>query len=316
MFHLHYDRLLVEHGPVPPHERSWRHPSEVAADETAELRAIEVPRSTRTFALATGTLGLVAIAVFVLAMTPSRDGTPIALTATTTIQVTAAGESAPTFAAVRGPVTEVTPMRAALATPIGRGDYAVVIRTSVRSDGDDTVQVALPSGRVVTGQIIDVDADTAVIQLAEAEPGHRIAEQRPHDRETVTVLATPPITVAFADIDELSVDEGTAVLDVDGELVGLCTRGANGTEVVSVDEAIEEMDAPVDAEHEHEHGDDGEPGDPNVTAVVDGDHELDDALHVPGERDDDDDSVAEHDVPLDTDVVDTDVVDTAGEQDD
>ena len=244
MFEGHYDRLFVEHGPVPPHERSWRHPSELAADELAVLRAEEVPRSTRAFAVATGTLGLVALAVFVLAMTPSRTGTPIAVSATTTEVAVAAGAvptAVPTIAAVRGPVA-VAGTGLALATPIGSGDFAVVIRSSVVSSGGDEVQVLLPSGRVVTGHIVDDDTETALIALADAEPdhepGHEVAERRPHDREVVTVMASPPITVALADIDALDVADGTAVLDDDGDLVGLCSRDADGTKLLMIDDEI------------------------------------------------------------------------------
>lgn len=252
MLLLHYDRPFVEHGPVPPHERSWRHPSELAADELAVLRADEVPRSTRTFALATGTLGLVAIAVFVLTMTPSRQGTPVAVNASTTAVASGAAitNADATIAGVRRPMADVVSTRHALATPIGRGDYAVVVRASVERSLDDTVRVLLPSGRVVSGQIVDKSSDTALIALSETEPGHDVAERRPHDHEVVTVLATPPITVALADLDDLTVAEGTAVIDDHGELIGLCARGSNGTKLLNIgvtdDEALEPGAAPTE----------------------------------------------------------------------
>ena len=234
----------MEHGPVPPHERSWRHPSELAADETAELRAIEVPRSTRTFALATGSLGLVALGVFVLVMTPSRDGAPIAVSATTAAAVTSADAetAAPTVAAIRRPVADVT--GAALATPIGDGDYAVAVRSSVERSVDDLVQVVLPSGRTVAGSIVVENADTVLVHLTVNEPGHRIAERRPRDRDMVTVLASPPVDVAFSDVDDLDVADGTAVVDAEGGLVGLCRRSDDGTKVLMVDDDLASMDDP------------------------------------------------------------------------
>ncbi|TDT15355.1 hypothetical protein BDK89_0925 [Ilumatobacter fluminis] len=252
----------MEHGPVPPHERSWRHPSEVAADETAELRAVEVPRSTRAFALATGSLGLVALGVFVLVMTPSRDGTPIAVSATTTAVVSDIddGSAAPTVAAVRRPVADVT--TAALATPIGDGDYAVVVRTTLDRSSADRVDVVLPSGRTVSGAIVDENADTALVHLSINEPGHRIAERRPHDHDVVTVLATPPVEVAFADVDQLDVADGTAVVDADGDLVGLCSRGTDGTKVLMVDDDMAAMDDDAGDEQAETTADgDGEDGD-------------------------------------------------------
>jgi len=244
----------VEHGPVPPHERSWRHPSELAADETAELRAIEVPRSTRAFALATGTLGLVALGVFVLLMTPSRGGAPIAISATTTAAASTpdVGSAAPTVAAVRRPVTDVA--TAALATPIGDGDYAVVVRASVERSGADAVRVVLPSGRTVSGSIVEENTETAVVQLTTKEPGHRIAERRPHDHDVVTVLATPPVEVAFADVDQLDVAEGTAVVDAEGHLVGLCSRRGDGTTILMVDGDVASIDEQPDDVADHDDG--------------------------------------------------------------
>ncbi len=277
----------MEHGPVPPHERSWRHPSEVAADETAELRAVEVPRSTRAFALATGSLGLVALGVFVLVMTPSRDGTPIAVSATTTAVVsdTDDGSAAPTVAAVRRPVADVT--TAALATPIGDGDYAVVVRTTLDRSSAGRVDVVLPSGRTVSGAIVDENADTALVHLSINEPGHRIAERRPHDHDVVTVLATPPVEVAFADVDQLDVADGTAVVDADGDLVGLCSRGTDGTKVLMVDDDMAAMDDDAGAEQAETTADsDGEDGDGDdgdtetgyeQTGLDDVDDELDEA---------------------------------------
>jgi hypothetical protein len=80
---LHYDLSFVEYGPVPPHERSWRHPSELAAAEQAEARAEPVPPALRWLAITTGSIGLVAIAALVLTVSPSRSSSPVAMSATT-----------------------------------------------------------------------------------------------------------------------------------------------------------------------------------------------------------------------------------------
>jgi hypothetical protein len=51
----------------------------------------------------------------------------------------------------------------------------------------------------------------------------------------VTILADPPITILFGDIATVGADEGTPVLDADGDLIGLCTRSEDGaTHVVDV----------------------------------------------------------------------------------
>lgn len=74
-----YDLAFVEPGPLPPHERSWRHPSELGptrhdvVDETGHHRA----------AFALGTLAVLAVAGLVIAMTPRATSSPTALNATT-----------------------------------------------------------------------------------------------------------------------------------------------------------------------------------------------------------------------------------------
>jgi hypothetical protein len=59
----------------------------------------------------------------------------------------------------------------------------------------------------------------------------------------VTVMASPPITVAYDDIDTLAVEEGTAVIDGDGELVGICSRRAGSRHVRLIEVSAELDDA-------------------------------------------------------------------------
>ena len=253
MLLLHYDLPFVEHGPIPPHERTWRHPSELAADERAALSAQPVSHSTRVFALTTGTVGLVAIALLVLTVTPSRSSSPVAVSASTTL-VSAAdlAPAGPTIAGVRRSANADDPVRSgttvhALATPIGPGDYAVVSRASL--DGAEvamTVDVVLPSGRLAAGQVVQAADDAVLVALDQAEPGHEVAGHRPRDREVVTVMATPPITVAYADIGGLEVAEGTAIIDDQGALVGLCSGDddGDGTKVVEIDPGMAAVERP------------------------------------------------------------------------
>jgi len=263
---LHYDLPFVEHGPIPPHERTWRHPSELAAAERAELSAQPVSHSTRVFALTTGTVGLVAIALLVLTVTPSRSSSPVAVSASTTLASTAdLAPAGPTIAGVRrsantdGAVRSGTTVHA-LATPIGTGDYAVVSRASL--DGVDvtsTVDVMLPSGRLAAGQVVQTADDAVLIALDQAEPGHEVAGHRPHDREVVTVMASPPITVAYADIGGLHVAEGTAIIDDAGDLVGLCSGDEDGagTKVVEIDAELAAVDHAGGTDRATEQRDDG-----------------------------------------------------------
>lgn len=205
-----------------------------------------MPATSRAFALTTGTIGLVAIALLVLVVTPSRQGVPVAVSATTTVvavPVVSADRAASSLslsAVRRGAAPEATLSAGVfvLATPIGTGRYAVVSRHAVgtTSASNDAIEVVLPSGRMTSGHVVSASDDAVVVELDDIEPGHDVAERRPADHEVVTVMATPPITVAYADIDELAdVEEGTAVIDGDGDLVGLCSESDHGTRVIQVD---------------------------------------------------------------------------------
>lgn len=75
-----YALLLVDPPPLPPHERSWRHPSELAPtaadiDDTRPGRA--------ALALGSVTVAVVAMGVIVLALTPARSSDVGTASATT-----------------------------------------------------------------------------------------------------------------------------------------------------------------------------------------------------------------------------------------
>jgi hypothetical protein len=93
--------------------------------------------------------------------------------------------------------------------------------------------------------VIGKTGDTWLIALDEAGTGHEIASERPTSSEIVTVMNSPPVTIELAEIATLDIDEGTAVLDSDGDLVGICTRRANG-EVRLIEVRAELVDATSD----------------------------------------------------------------------
>ena len=236
----------------PRTNERWRHPSELAAAEQAEVRAEPVPPALRWFAITTGSVGLVAIAVLVMTVSPSRSSSPIAMSATTApVSAAALDQAAPTIAAVRRPSVVATTagigvMTRALATPIGAGDYAVVSAAAIAGHDESALSVVLPSGRLTSARLVDQGAgssstDTVLIVLDHAEPGHEVSEHRPKDREVVTIMSSPPITIAYADIASLEIEEGTAVIDEAGGLVGLCSGGdgGHGTRVLSIDARME-----------------------------------------------------------------------------
>lgn len=269
---------------MPPHERTWRHPSELAAEEHAVARAATPTATTRVFAITTGSLGLVAVGLLMIAVTPDRAGSPVAISATTTPVVDGTLVAMATTAV--GPVDR-SPIGLrggpeALATPIGEGRYAVVTDADLTATSTETglgaaVRVSVPSGRMLEARIVGRAGEAVLVELERAEPGVDLAEERPEGDEIVTVLVEPPVTILLDDLPSLAVEEGTAVLDDDGELVGLCSLGGDDETLLLMvtDEMLaagpgEEDDVGDDARHGEVERSDGELSDAPVGATSGG----------------------------------------------
>jgi hypothetical protein len=70
----------VSPAPLPPHERPWRHPSELAPTRYS----IEPDPHRYVVPLLVGTVTIVVVAALVVAMTPSPRSEPLTLSGTTT----------------------------------------------------------------------------------------------------------------------------------------------------------------------------------------------------------------------------------------
>ncbi len=215
----------------------------MAAEQRSLIVAEPSPRGTRFLALTTGTLGLIAVGALMIAITPNPSDAPIALIASTTPTASAPGIGRVVSAAPAA--TDRVGLRSdagtALATPIGDGQFALVTRASLAGAEGSIIDVRLPSGRISAGSIVTASGDTVIVALLSTEPGHQIARDRPHGGDLVTVMATPPIVVEFDDVDTLAVEEGTPVIDDDGQLVGICSR-QRGSDRVWLIEVSEELD--------------------------------------------------------------------------
>ncbi len=184
--------MLVEHGPLPPHERSWRHPSELGP---TRLDVDESNGRSRAnlLGLAGGTLAVLAVAAMVVAMTPRTSSGPVALSATTT-PITAR-------ALVTPPAPDTAPDTATDTT------QEMQSRTELL-----TSFVAFPHA-VTPGPQLDVD-------------GTEVAAEPPADDETVFVR-TEAVTYRLRwDVAKtMSMPDGSVVFDEDGDLVA---RSSNG----------------------------------------------------------------------------------------
>ena len=240
----------MERAPLPPHERAWRHPSEVAAHTSASLASEPVSTTGRSLAIATGAVTLLAIGMLVVSMSPERgrDAGP-------TPTVASALLSVPRVTAVA--VTTVDRDRAEpvderpappVVTPIGDGFVAVATGVAVRrtlgaattvDTEDGSIAVVLHSGDEVDAQVVETGAsgDLVVVQLAEWAGGAlELADDVPEAAERVVVMTEPPVEVALERVSEVGAPDGTPVVDADGHLIGLCTDDAQGRRVVTIAE--------------------------------------------------------------------------------
>lgn len=194
--------------------------------------------------MTTGTMGLLAVGLLMVTITPRQAESPLAIASTSTPSASL-GIRGPAALAPVGtdPVGFRAEPSGVLATPIGDGRFAIVTRASLVDARRTIVDVRLPSGRLSAGSIVTASDDAVVVALATAEPGHAIARHRPHAHEIVTVMASPPITVAYDDVSTLTVEEGTAVLDDDGHLVGICSRRGDSDDVRLIEVSAELDDA-------------------------------------------------------------------------
>ena len=202
---------MYERGPLPPHERPWRHPSELGPPP-------HEPTTTagRVLIVATATSSLALVGLLVLTVTPDRSPDPTSAGATTV-------RASVTFAALERPTLPMV-------TPIGDEGWGVTTGSAV-AGRSGILSARLPSGDVVDVEIMKHDAISGltVVSLPAAERGYDLADSSPAPSDTVLVNGEPPIVVAMDELAALDVDEGTPVLDDDGDLVGLCTAGEHGT---------------------------------------------------------------------------------------
>ena len=86
------------------------------------------------------------------------------------------------------------------------------------------LDVQLTTGPVVTAVVNGTAPGVVIVSITSDVSGHEIAAAPPDADEIVTLLAEPPITIAFAAVTTLDAREGTPVLDEFGDLVGLCSQ--------------------------------------------------------------------------------------------
>jgi hypothetical protein len=123
----------------------------------------------------------------------------------------------------------------AVVTPIG--DAGLGVTTAAAVEGrSGAIEAMLPSGSVVAAELVGIDNGVAMVRLrgAVADDAAALAE-KPADEWTVVAFGDEfDIGDDGVDLRALAVPEAAPVFDANGALVGLCTIGPNGVELLSV----------------------------------------------------------------------------------
>ena len=175
-------------APLPPHERSWRHPSELAPTSAV---ADDRPARGRSIVFATGVLAIALVAAIVISIEPTPPP-PDAVAATTIAVIAAtAQERDPT------PVSEPAPV-------LLRQHSVTIARSLVLTGAPAAV-----SAKHVT--------DPADLTLAPHSP------DAPHTE--VLLTRTHTFLVDWGDLNRIDAPDGAVVVSSDGHLLATFVSG-------------------------------------------------------------------------------------------
>ena len=254
-------------APQPPHERLWRHPSEVgfAAVALEALRPIDIGRRGRGLVGFSCIAGAVLISGLLLILIPraGRQNTSdvVALT-NANLQVAAVDSDLETTEAMG----------------IILFNNQILVTTTAALGELETVAVRLPDRSISTANLVHIFPDSGIAVLQIEKPIDPLAFLRTLTRtsgikyskgfisgQTVTVLLENPkrfvinevsqqamITLRTSDnsdFDIFSFAEGAPVVDQSGRLVGLCTHSESELgfiPITSIEEQISALTADGD----------------------------------------------------------------------
>jgi hypothetical protein len=164
------------------------------------------------------TLSLLLIGLLAISMTPDKGGAPETIASISSGSGLAADQP-----------------RVPLVTPIGDDGWAITTTGAVKARSG-VMSARLPSGDIVDVEIVarDEDDGLTVVSLPTQTRGYHLARNRPAPTDMVAVHGVTTQVVEMLKVSTLDVEEGTPVVDGDGDLVGLCTTTAGTVEVRSV----------------------------------------------------------------------------------
>lgn len=226
-------------APLPPHERAWRHPSEIGAaagsgiESSTALRS--VGRGVTAFSIASGVLVVIGLALLSRPVSGRSDTADAIRLSGANIELVSLDDSR---------------SDAPIAVMVEQGPLLVTTRAAV---GDRSqLRVRLTDGSTHDVEVIHIDDATsiAILALPLDEPAPTVSlpnvpitrdqdvvvfSERAH-RMSVMSLADDRravIGTRSTTFDPFSVAEGAPVIDRAGRLIGLCTH--EGNDVVLID---------------------------------------------------------------------------------
>lgn len=246
-------------GPMPPHERVWRHPSELgfAAVKAADAAPVNIGRTGRSL-LGVSTIGgalLLAALFFALQPTaPRPDARDVIALTNSELRIAALDKPTSVTIELAAELAETQPGvgRDAVGIMLPSGDLLITTLTAI--DEVETIDIRFADGRTVRAQVVQTYPDLSVAVLsvsdqptATADPEIDVMSIVPRGVDFIrgqAVMALVDVPQQFtvsdpidnllvalrsssmSDQDMARVAEGAPIVDKSGKLVGLCTHAA------------------------------------------------------------------------------------------
>lgn len=244
-------------GPVPPHERIWRHPSELgfAAVTAADAATVNIGRTGRSL-LGISTVGVTILMVVMFAALQPTSPNPVAqdVIALTNSQIHVASFHHPGLITVETNSDLADPPRRRMNDAVGimppNGQFLITTMAAIAEV--ETIDVRLTGGRIVQARVVQTYPDISIAVLSVSEQPSSTAFP---DIDVMSIVprgvkfAKGQVVMALVDIprqlivsdrisdvfvslrsstmtagDLANVSEGAPIVDKSGQLVGICTR--------------------------------------------------------------------------------------------
>jgi hypothetical protein len=153
-------------------------------------------------------------------------------------------------------------------TPIGADGLGVTTAAAVAGHSG-SIEAMLPSGSIVPAELVGTDNGVAVVSLPEdAAADAALLADAPADNLTVVAYGDEfSVANDGEELRSLTVPEAAPIFDADGALVGLCTIGPDGVEMLPVESLPDVAPPPPESSDESTTVVATEPVDTSASAV-------------------------------------------------